>query len=84
MSFAPIPGSSRLLSSNAVQASAWYLPHRRASVVERIDGSPACAEPGAYLLARVETEVPAGLDEVARIGPPESAFGAVLWRVPAP
>ena len=60
---------------------AWYLPDRRDSVVERVMEEP-CTRPGSYLLARAETEVPAGVEAVARLGPPESTFEAVLWRMP--
>jgi hypothetical protein len=41
-----------------------------------------CTRPGSYLLARAETEVPAGVEQVARLGPPASTFEAVLWRMP--
>jgi hypothetical protein len=64
------------------QFVAWYLPGRGGSVVERVDGSARCAQPGAYLLARAETKVPAGVVQVARLGPPVSAVETVLWRVP--
>jgi hypothetical protein len=60
---------------------AWYLPDRRASVVERVLEEP-CSRPGSYVLARLETEVPPGLTEVARLGPPASTFEAVLWQMP--
>ena len=40
---------------------AWYLPDRRADVVERVMEEP-CTRPGSYLLARAETEVPDGVE----------------------
>ena len=63
------------------QFIAWYLPDRGASVLERLTDE-RCTRPGAYLLARAETEVPSGLTEVARLGPPASALEIVLWQVP--
>jgi 4-amino-4-deoxy-L-arabinose transferase-like glycosyltransferase len=65
------------------QFVAWYLPGRGGSIVERVDGAERCAEPGAYLLARSETKVPADVVEVARLAPPASAVEIVLWRVPS-
>ena len=62
------------------QFIAWYLPDRP-GVVERWDGE-GCDRPGAWILAREETEVPDGLEEVARVGPPDAAHEAILWRVP--
>ena len=62
------------------QFIAWYLPGRP-GVVERWDGE-GCTQPGAWILAREETEVPPGLREEARLGPDESAHPIVLWRVP--